>query len=303
MKRRIKDLAFTLKIPKKSLIDISEAVDAEEKIFYRNWSEPKTDKNGQNRIENGILLTRTINAPVYRLKQIQSQLLRQVLYKLNLPDYFYGGVKDKDAVLNGRHHQGNKHFLLTDLKDFYPSLSYKRVESALRKEGFYPDVSRLITRLCTKDGAIPQGCPTSSFLASLVVFHSAGDLFESYINDGFKVSIYVDDITISSPIDFKSMVPRIIEDLRGRDLKINFDKTFYCTANPIVTGVFVKNNGISALAHTYEKSNDTTISEASRSGHQQRIEYIKKVSKKKNPSKNRLKINTKTISESRKYFD
>ena len=279
MKRRVKDLAFALKIPKKVLLEISAQLDSSEKDLYRNWNEPKTDENGQQRIENGVLLTRPINAPIFRLKQIQSLLLRQILYNLHLPDYFFGGIKTKDAVLNARHHQGNKYFFLTDLKDFYPSVSFTSVESALRREGFYPDVARLITRLSTKGGAIPQGCPTSSFLASLVVYHSAGDLFEAYMNDGLKVSIYVDDITISSPIDFKSRVPEIIGDLRSRSLKINFDKTYYRTKNPVVTGACVKNNGISALAHTYEKSTDPNKKEASRNGHKHRLEYIKKVAK------------------------
>lgn len=61
----------------------------------------------------------------------------------------------------------------------------------------------MITLICTKEGAIPQGCPTSSFLAPLVVYHSYGDIFEKYITDGFKLSIYVDDIIFSKPVDFK----------------------------------------------------------------------------------------------------
>ena len=110
MRRRVKDLAFALKIPKKALLEISAELDSGEKDFYRNWDEPKTDEKGQQRVENGIPLTRPINAPVFRLKKIQSQLLRQVLYTLHLPDYFFGGIKNKDAVLNARHHQGNKYF-------------------------------------------------------------------------------------------------------------------------------------------------------------------------------------------------
>jgi hypothetical protein len=142
-------------------------------------------------------------------------------------------------------------------------VNFKSVENALRKEGFYPDVARLITRLCTKEGAIPQGCPTSSFLASLVVYHSCDDLFEKYQLEGLKVSIYVDDITFSSPSDFKPKTNGILEELRNRGLKINFDKTHYCTKNPRVTGIQVKNNGICPLPHTFERSVDLTIKEAS----------------------------------------
>src|SRR5690606_31702380 len=203
MKTRIKDLSFRLRIRKKFLLKLVSALEENESDFYRNWDEPKTDEKGLPRIENGIALTRPINAPVNKLKFVQSQILNEVLYQIKLPDYFFGGLKKKDAVLNARYHQGNKYFFLTDLKDFYPSVHYSSVENALRKEGFYPDVAKLITRLCTKEGAIPQGCPTSSFLASLVVYHSCGDLFSKYQDSGLTVSIYVDDITISSPADFK----------------------------------------------------------------------------------------------------
>lgn len=284
MKKRIKDLAYAIKIDRGLLLKLSSSLDINESKFYRNWNEPKTDKKGQPRFENGEPLTRPINAPVNKLKYVQSQLLNNVLYKLKLPEYFFGGIKKKDAVLNARYHQGNKYFFLTDLKDFYPSVHFTSVEKALRKEGFYPDVAKLITRICTKGGAIPQGCPTSSFLASLVVYHSCGDLFEKYKSEGLKVSVYVDDITISSPVNFKDRTPQILEELRNRELKINFKKTYYCTCNPIVTGNQVKNNGICPLPHTFERSVDLTRSEASRNGHIQRIKYVRRIAKRKNAS-------------------
>lgn len=282
MKRRVKDLCYTMKINKELLIGISNSLDEREGSFYKQWDEPKTDEKGQPRFENGVMLTRPINAPVKELKFIQAKLLKEVLYKLKLPDYFFGGLKNKDAVLNARCHQGNKFFFLTDLKNFYPSVHFSSVEKALRKEGFYPDVARLITRICTKEGAIPQGCPTSSFLASLVVFHSCGNLFTKYRNEGLRVSIYVDDITISSPIDFKEKTSEILTELRNSGLKINFEKTHYCSKNPIVTGIHVKNNGISPLPHTFERAIDYSIKESSRKGHVERIKYVKKISKKKN---------------------
>lgn len=287
MKKRIKDLAYALKIDKELLLKLSSSIDLDEIKFYKNWDEPKTDEKKQPRFENGVALTRPINAPVKKLKEVQAKLLINILYKIKLPEYFFGGIKKKDAVLNARFHQGNKYFFLTDLKDFYSSIHYTSVEKALRKEGFYPDVAKLITRICTKQGAIPQGCPTSSFLASLVVYHSCGDLFEKYKMEGLKVSIYVDDITFSSPTDFKKNTNEILDELRNRGLKINFKKTYYCTFNPRVTGILVKNNGITPLSHTFERSVDKTIKEASRNGHLQRLKYVKKVAKtKKTQAKN-----------------
>jgi RNA-directed DNA polymerase len=288
MKKRIKDLAYALKIDKNYLLKLSSSIDLNESEFYRNWNEPKTDEKQQPRFENGVALTRPINAPIQKLKEVQSKLLKNVLYKIKLPEYFFGGLKNKDAVLNARFHQGNKYFFLTDLKNFYPSVHFTSVEKALRKEGFYPDVAKIITRICTKEGAIPQGCPTSSFLASLVVYHSCGHLFEKYKKEGLKVSVYVDDITFSNSTDFKHKTNKILEELRGCDLKINFKKTHYCTFNPIVTGIQVKNNGIAPLLHTFNCSVDNAIKETSRNGHIQRIKYVKKIAKTKKENSEKL---------------
>lgn len=280
MKKRVKDLAFALKLKKKELEELARQLDENEQDLYRNWDEPKTDEFGDPRYDtNGKLLTRPINAPTKRLKSVQSRILKKVLYKIELPDYYFGGIKGKDAVKNARFHQGNKYFFLTDLKDFYPSVSAKSLEKALRLEGFYPDVSRIITRLCTRGGCIPQGCPTSSFLASLVVHHNCAEVFEKYIADGLKVSIYVDDITFSSPYDFKDKAKGILEDLRTRGLKINFDKTHYCTFNPTVTGVHVKNNGISPLPYNFDRLREKSRDLNSKNGYFQRIKYIKRIAK------------------------
>ncbi len=281
MKKRTKDLAFALKVPLATLREITKGLDINESKFYNNWDEPKTDEKGNPILINGEVITRPINAPIKRLKAIQSKVLHTILYEIKLPDYFFGGIKKKDAVLNARHHQGNKYFFLTDLKNFYPSISHKEVEKALRRQSFYPDVAKLITRLSTKQGMIPQGCPTSSFLAGLVVYTNCGALLDSYISEGFKVSLFVDDLTISSQADFKSRSVKILEDLRKNGLKINFEKTSYCTKNPVVTGVQVKNNGIAAMPHTYELAKDNSLTEAAKKGHSTRIKYIDKIAKRK----------------------
>lgn len=280
MKKRIKDFAYAVKVNKEELLKISLKLDSDENSFYRTWDEAKKDEFGKPKYKEGLLQTRPINAPIKELKEIQSKILNKVLYSFKLPEYFFGGIKGKDAVLNARFHQGNKFFFQTDMKDFYPSIHYTRVEKSLRHIGFYPDIARLITRLCTKEGSIPQGCPTSSYLAALVVYDCANDLLTKYISEQFKVTLYVDDLTISSPVDFKERSVEIIHELRSRDFKINFDKTQYYSRNPIVTGVVVKNNGISAPEYSYLKSNDPDLSENSRKGHLMRINYIKRIAKK-----------------------
>jgi RNA-directed DNA polymerase len=281
MKKRLKDFAFSIKIPLQDLLTLTAELDLDSNKFYSQWDEPKKDEFGLPKITDGIVQTRPINAPSYRLKNVQSRILTNCFYKIGLPSYFFAGVKGKDAVKNARYHQGNKFFFLTDLKDFYPSINSRVVEKALRNKGFYPDVARIITRICTKDGSVPQGCPTSCFISALVVECLLSEMIVSYQRTGFKVSFYVDDLTISSTSDFKNETIRIIEQIRSSGLNINFDKTRYCTKNPIVTGVVVKNNGIAPPPHTFDRAADLNRSTESRKGHQHRINYIKKSAKEK----------------------
>ncbi|UZD21151.1 reverse transcriptase family protein [Algoriphagus halophytocola] len=281
MKRKTKDFAYAIKVQRNELKLLFDSIEEDETRFYKQWNEVKKDKSGNPKIKDGVIQTRPINAPIDRLKQIQSKILWILRSNFPLPDYFFGGVKGKDAVKNGRFHQGNKFFFQTDFKGFYTSIHSKWVEETLRKRGFHPDVARLITRICTTKGSIPQGCPTSSYLAAMVLDDRSNTVFQKYINLGFKVTVYVDDITISSPIDFKDQTTRILEELREAGFQISFEKCSYKTKDPEVTGVVVKNNGICATNHSYRSSIDKTKSEASRSGHKNRIDYIKKVSKKK----------------------
>lgn len=280
MKTRVRDFAYAIKVPLPELKDLFSSLELDEGKFYKQWDEVKKDKTGKPKVKDGIVQTRPINAPIDRLKLIQSKILWVLTTKFPLPNYFFGGVKGKDAVTNGRFHQGNKFFFQADFKGFYTSIHYSWVEEALRKRGFYPDVTRLITRICTTKGSIPQGCPTSSYLASIVLEDRASSIFQKYIDSGFKVTVYVDDITISAPFDFKDKTPSILDELRENGFQISFDKTSYKTKNPEVTGVVVKNNGICATKHTYVSSKNKTKSDASRAGHSNRIKYIKKVAKK-----------------------
>lgn len=279
MKKRIKDLAYTLKLPVEFVNGYVDGLTRNEKKFYREWDKPKKDKAKQPVIKDGLLQYRRITAPCYGLKLIQRRILRNALYKLEIPLYIYGGVPAKDAVLNARYHQGNKYFFQTDFKDFYPSITYLEVQNVLRKHGFYPDVARVITRISTYSGVLPQGCPTSPFLAALVVIDRLGfnPKLISHQNFVYKISLYVDDLTISSSVDFKNKVQLILNDLRNKGFRINFDKTTYSSWNPNVTGVIVKNNGICAVPISFEMAEDFSKPEKSRIGHQRRIDYIKRV--------------------------
>lgn len=53
---------------------------------------------------------------------------------------------------------------------------------------------------------------------------------------------FVDDLTLSSKMDFKDKIPEILNILVSAGFTISHKKTFHKTKNPIVTGVICQNN-------------------------------------------------------------
>lgn len=214
--------------------------------FYYSFDKIKFDKltGKPKRDGSGNIKKRIINSSKGDLKNIQSRIYKFLLSNISLPKYFYGGVKGKNNILNARYHQGNKYIFTTDLKSFFPSISHKQVYSTFVDIGFSPNIARIITKLVTRNGQVPQGIPTSTLIANLV-FRSTGDqISEIALRHHIKFTIYVDDITLSSAIDFKYLVPEFMAILKRNGFRISHDKTFYRTKNPTVTGVVVHNNNL-----------------------------------------------------------
>ena len=64
--------------------------------------------------------------------------------------------------------------------------------------GFSDDVAEILTMLTTKDGGLPQGAVTSSFLANLVFWDYEPSLVEKLAIRGLRYFRYVDDVCVSS---------------------------------------------------------------------------------------------------------
>jgi len=222
--------------------------------YYCSWEKPKLNKdtNEPLRDKDGNIKTRLINSSKQPLKKIQERLYKFLLRHISTPQYFFGGVRKKHNSLNAKYHQGNKYIFTTDLKSFFPSISNKDVFSMFIENGFYPPMARILTKLTTFNRQVPQGVPTSTFIANLV-FRKTGDKLHSYCSqNGIKFSIFVDDITMSSKTDFKDKIPHIISIIKEDGYRISHKKTFYKTKNPVVTGVICQNNRIK-VPNTFHK--------------------------------------------------
>jgi RNA-directed DNA polymerase len=276
MIRTSEHLAYELKVELSEIDHIIKNIDN----FYYQKEKIKKNDNGEPKVKNGIVQKRVLNPSIKRLKVIQKRLQENILQKLTIPDYAYGSIKGKDNISNAKRHQGKKYIFTTDLSNFFPSVNHKQVFEMFLSFDFSPTVARLLTQLTTYKGKLPQGTPTSPIVANLVFVRTGKRLQQIAKENNLTFSSFVDDLTFSSPIDFKDKIQVILNAIVEDGFKISHKKTNYKTKNPIVTGIVVKNNNLDLPKEFKNRLKDTSLTEKSLEGklryHDRVINYGKK---------------------------
>jgi ribosomal protein S20 len=133
------------------------------------------------------------------LKTIQRRIQITFFNNVTFPDYLHGSLKGCDYVTNASLHTNKQLLICEDVKKFFPSVSATKVKDVwCAFFGFSPEVADLLTTLTTKDGALPQGAITSSYLANLVLWRDEPLLHAKLAAHGITYSRYVDDMAMSS---------------------------------------------------------------------------------------------------------
>jgi RNA-directed DNA polymerase len=159
---------------------------------------------------------RTISAPMPRLKQAQHWVLQNILEMVELHDAAHGFRKARSIVSNARPHVGAEVVINLDLKDFFPSIAYKRVKGLFRSFGYSEAAATIFGLLCTEsdteavtlDGKtyyvansgrhLPQGAPTSPAITNLLCRRLDRRLIKMAEEAGFVYTRYADDLTFSA---------------------------------------------------------------------------------------------------------
>jgi len=255
-----KHLAFILKIDIKDL----KYFDKDENVnkYYYEFERLKKDDNGEIKLDkNNQPKKRIINPSKGKLKYLQEKINKIILQSYGLPEYCYGAAKGKDNVKNAKRHQGKKYKFLTDMRNFFPLITNKMVFEMFRRQGCSPTVARILTKLTTYKGHVPQGAPTSSSIANLVFIKTGDKILKLAEEHNITMTTFIDDLTMSSPKDFKQLIPEIIDIIKSDGFIINHKKTYYKIKDPIVTGVIATQNTLKLpkkfakkLHHTQGKS-------------------------------------------------
>lgn len=218
---------------------------------YRKFYLPK--KSGGKRL---------IAAPMQRLKQAQYMVLEQLLNKVVLHEAANGFVKKRSIVTNAQQHTGKKLLLNLDIKDFFPSVDFKRVKGVFRKLGYAEKISSLLALICTEaptdevsiDGknyfvqkgkrVLPQGAPTSPALTNILFYKCDKRLQGLAAKTGCTYTRYADDISFSSndpAVNPQQLIWRIKKILSDEGFTVHPDKIRIMrqSSKQEVTGVVV----------------------------------------------------------------
>lgn len=148
---------------------------------------------------------REIRSPKPTLKAIQKRINSRIFSNCAFPTYLQGSIKDpdnsRDFVSNAAAHSKSKTVISADIENFYPSVRFGVVKEVFKYLLRYSDdVSNVLALLTTLDQALPQGAPTSSYIANLVFYDNEPKLFEEFYRSGLIYTRLIDDITVSSEI-------------------------------------------------------------------------------------------------------
>src|SRR5262245_52381812 len=140
---------------------------------------------------------RMISAPDERLKFLQRKLADKLteLYRPRNP--VHGFVAKRSVKTNALAHLHRRFVVNIDLKDFFPTISQKRVKGMLLSLGIDARVAEIIARICCNNGHLPQGAPSSPVLSNMICFRLDKNLMGLAKEARCIYTRYADDITLS----------------------------------------------------------------------------------------------------------
>lgn len=198
--------------------------------FYRDFEIKK--KNGK---------MRKISEPLPSLKEIQDWILVNILEVEKVSPFAKAYRKKVGLLENVKFHKNQPKVLTLDLKDFFPSIKTENVELIFRSFGYSVLISNLLSKLCTRDGCLPQGAPTSPYLSN-IFFKSADDLIIKYcLDNNIRYTRYADDLSFSGNFDEKKLIELVENTVRPMGLLLHPDKIKIMKPNErqTVTGIVV----------------------------------------------------------------
>jgi hypothetical protein len=189
---------------------------------------------------------REIQQPIRWLAQVHNRI-GHLLSRIELPDYLFS-QKGRSYIDNAKQHCNAYPLAKTDITKFYTSTTRSMVRKmfvdVFKCAG---DVSEILADICCYR---QEHLPTGSALSGRVAFFSALPMFNNIeklaLETGSRMTVYVDDITVSGPLVTKKLISDVRGLVRQHGLKTKRAKTKTFAQNSVksVTGVIVVQNQV-----------------------------------------------------------
>lgn len=188
---------------------------------------------------------REIQEPTGKLKMALS-ILKKELAKENFPDWLMS-AKGKGHIKNAMLHCGESQFgMKMDISHFYRSCKKEYIFKFFNHQdgyGLSKGVSSTLAQITTYNGHLPTGAPTSPYLAFLAYRKCFEEIFNLANAHGFKMTLYVDDLTFSfGELSYQSVgwLKRTIKQILNRyqlNIKTSKTRTYWPNEKKMITGV------------------------------------------------------------------
>lgn len=202
------DVAHRLGVRLDRLCEVADEISKDKWSHYSQFS-LRSRKNPKT--------FRVITPPRDELKRIQKRIKQRIFDRFPLSSSSHGGVSGRSVDSNARVHLGKEWVVTVDIKGFFPSIRPAVVcRCFVRELGFGRDVARLLTRLVTVRNGVPQGAPTSTGVANLILCGLDAQIGVDAASIGVSYTRYLDDITFSGPWmgDLVNVLARALSRLR-----------------------------------------------------------------------------------------
>ena len=183
---------------------------------------------------------RRIEEPKPKLKRIHKRI-EDLSKRIFPPDYLFCPVKRRSYVSNAAQHVVSKQIIVLDIKKYFPSTSAGRVFQFFHEEmECSRDVAGTLMTLCTFNGHLPTGSPLSPILSFLAHKRMWDRMAEMVKEAGCKLTVYIDDLTISGEKVPGSLVWRVKKEIKNTGLLYHKEKSYRGNRARKVTGVIIK---------------------------------------------------------------
>ena len=134
----------------------------------------------------------------------------------NIPGYpspiAHGYVPRRSIVSNASVHVGATLLATADIRDFFPSITFGRIEALLQGFGLAGPVARDLAAMVTIDGRLALGLPPSPMIANLICIKLDRRLSELAARSGAVVTRYADDLSFSGKaVPSRTQIASVLE--------------------------------------------------------------------------------------------